>query len=247
MRGDVAALVAAAGLGTRLGPGAPKALRELGGASLLEHAVTRLAQAPSIGLIVVAAPPDHVGSLRARLTADVPVDVVAGGSTRQASVAAALAAVPASYRYVMVHDAARAFAPPELVERIADALRAGHPAVIPVLDVVDTVKQVDESGHVVATLDRSVLRSVQTPQGFHRDVLVAGHARADTADATDDAGLAERIGVRVYCVPGAESALKITRPADLDRAALLLQPLAERGQAGTFASDDNGVGRTLQS
>ena len=183
MRGDVAALVAAAGLGTRLGPGAPKALRELGGASLLEHAVSRLAQAPSIGLIVVAAPAEHVDSLRARLSADVPVDVVAGGATRQASVAAALAAVPPSYGFVVVHDAARAFAPPELVERIADALRAGHPAVIPVLDVVDTVKQVDETGHVVATLDRSVLRSVQTPQGFHRDVLETGHSRADTTDA----------------------------------------------------------------
>jgi 2-C-methyl-D-erythritol 4-phosphate cytidylyltransferase len=223
MRGDVAALVAAAGLGTRLGPGTPKALRELGGASLLQHAVSRLAQAPSIGLIVVAAPVDHVDSLRARLTADVTVEVVAGGATRQASVAAAMASVPPSYAYVVVHDAARAFAPPDLVERIAAALRAGHKAVIPVLDVVDTVKQVDETGHVVATLDRSVLRSVQTPQGFHRDVLVAGHARADITDVTDDAGLAERIGVPVYCVPGAESALKITRPADLDRAELLLR------------------------
>jgi 2-C-methyl-D-erythritol 4-phosphate cytidylyltransferase len=245
MRGDVAALVAAAGLGTRLGPGAPKALRELGGASLLEHAVSRLAQAPSIGLIVVAAPAEHVDSLRARLSADVPVDVVAGGATRQASVAAALAAVPPSYGFVVVHDAARAFAPPELVERIADALRAGHPAVIPVLDVVDTVKQVDETGHVVATLDRSVLRSVQTPQGFHRDVLETGHSRADTTDATDDAGLAERIGVRVFCVPGAESALKITRPADLDRAELLLRTL--KSDDGTFRSDDGSARRTLQT
>jgi 2-C-methyl-D-erythritol 4-phosphate cytidylyltransferase len=245
MRGDVAALVAAAGLGTRLGPGAPKALRELGGASLVEHAVSRLAQAPSIGLIVVAAPAEHVDSLRARLSADVAVDVVAGGATRQASVAAALASVPPSYGYVVVHDAARAFAPPELVERIADALRAGHPAVIPVLDVVDTVKQVDETGHVVATLDRSVLRSVQTPQGFHRDVLVAGHSRADITDATDDAGLAERIGVPVFCVPGAESALKITRPADLDRAELLLRTFGS--DDGPFRSDGGSGGRTLQT
>ena len=240
MRGDVAALVAAAGSGTRLGPGAPKALREFGGASLLEHAVSRLARAPSIGLIVVAAPAEHTEALRGRLAADVPVpvDVVAGGPTRQASVAAALAAVPDSYAYVVVHDAARAFAPPGLVERVAQALRDGHRAVIPVLEVVDTVKQVDESGHVVATLDRSVLRSVQTPQGFHRDVLVAGHARADITDVTDDAGLAERIGVRVYCVPGDEAALKITRPADLERAESLLR---------AFAADATFGGRTLQS
>jgi 2-C-methyl-D-erythritol 4-phosphate cytidylyltransferase len=241
MRGDVAALVAAAGMGTRLGPGAPKALRELGGASLLEHAVARLAQAPSVGLIVVAAPAEHVDALRSRLTAHVRVEVVGGGPTRQASVAAALAAVPPSFGYVVVHDAARAFAPPELIERVAAALREGHRAVIPVLDVVDTVKQVDETGHVVATLDRSCLRSVQTPQGFHRDVLVAAHARADVSDVTDDAGLAERIGVPVYCVPGAEAALKITRPADLDRAELLLS------QANNFASGGGSGGRTLQT
>jgi 2-C-methyl-D-erythritol 4-phosphate cytidylyltransferase len=234
MRGDVAALVAAAGSGTRLGPGAPKALRELGGASLLEHAVDRLARARSIGLIVVAAPAEHVEVLRARLRADVGVgvDVVAGGATRQASVAAALAAVPDRYGYVVVHDAARAFAPPELVERVAQALRDGHRAVIPVLEVVDTVKQIDESGHVVATLDRSVLRSVQTPQGFHRNVLVAGHARAEISDVTDDAGLAERIGVRVYCVPGDEAALKITRPADLERAESLLRAFAGEASSG---------------
>ena len=238
MRGDVAALVAAAGSGSRLGPGAPKALRELGGASLLEHAVSRLARAPSVGLIVVAAPAEHAESLRTRLDADVAVEIVVGGATRQASVAAALAAVPDQYRYVVVHDAARAFAPPDLIERVAQALRDGHRAVIPVLEVVDTVKQVDESGHVVATLDRSVLRSVQTPQGFHRDVLVAGHARADICDVTDDAGLAERIGVRVYCVPGDESALKITRPADLERAESLLRAFAAEASFGR---------RTLQS
>jgi 2-C-methyl-D-erythritol 4-phosphate cytidylyltransferase len=242
MRGDVAALVAAAGSGTRLGPGAPKALRELGGASLLEHAVSRLARAPSVGLIVVAAPAGHVEAmaeaLRGRWDADVGVDVVAGGATRQASVAAALLAVPDRYRYVVVHDAARAFAPPSLVERVSQALRDGHRAVIPVLEVVDTVKQIDESGHVVATLDRSVLRSVQTPQGFHRDVLVAGHARAEISDVTDDAGLAERIGVRVYCVPGDEAALKITRPADLERAESLLR---------AFAGDAPLGRRTLQT
>jgi 2-C-methyl-D-erythritol 4-phosphate cytidylyltransferase len=238
MRGDVAALVAAAGSGTRLGPGAPKALRELAGASLLVHAVRRLAQAPSVGLIVVAAPPAHVDDLRGQLTADVAIDIVAGGSTRQASVAAALAAVPDGYGYVVVHDAARAFAPPELVERVADALRAGHRAVIPVLEVVDTIKQVDEAGQVVATLDRSALRTVQTPQGFHRDVLAAAHARADMTDISDDAGLAERIGIPVYCVPGEDLALKITRPADLDRAQFLLR---------AFSADAAAGGRTLQT
>jgi 2-C-methyl-D-erythritol 4-phosphate cytidylyltransferase len=143
--------------------------------------------------------------------------------------------VPARFELVLVHDAARAFAPPELFERVAAALRAGHRAVIPVLDVVDTVKQVDASGHVVATLDRSSLRSVQTPQGFHRDVLEAGHRAAGGDARTDDAGLAESIGIKVFCVPGEEAAMKITRPADLDLAAALLSLVGP------------GDGRTLHS
>jgi 2-C-methyl-D-erythritol 4-phosphate cytidylyltransferase len=230
LRGDVAVLVPAAGLGTRLGPGGPKALRELAGASLLVHAVRRLVWAPSVGSLVVAVPVAHRTEveqiLAAEVPADVRLDVVVGGATRQASVAAALAVAPARFGYLLVHDAARAFAPPELVERVAAALREGHRAVIPVLDVVDTIKRVDGAGHVLGTVDRLELRRVQTPQGFHRDVLEAGHrAGARVGDAlTDDAGLVELLGVKVFCVAGSEAALKITRPADLDLAELLLRP-----------------------
>jgi 2-C-methyl-D-erythritol 4-phosphate cytidylyltransferase len=219
LRGDVAVLVPAAGLGTRLGPGAPKALRELGGASLLVHALRRVTRAAGVGLVVVAAPVGAVDSVRASLVAldgraSDGVVVVEGGATRQDSVAAALAAVPPEFTIVLVHDAARAFAPADLFERVAGAVRSGHDAVIPVLPVVDTIKQVDPSGHVYATPDRSSLRTVQTPQGFRRDVLERAHAAA-VDSLTDDAGLAERIGVRVFCVAGDEAALKITRPDDL--------------------------------
>jgi 2-C-methyl-D-erythritol 4-phosphate cytidylyltransferase len=230
LRGDVTVLVPAAGLGTRLGPGAPKALRPLGGVSLLVHAVRRLCVAPSVGSVVVAAPVGRVTDVYALLSEQVApgvqLDVVEGGSTRQQSVAAALAAAPMPYPIVLVHDAARAFAPVDLVERVAAAVRAGHEAVIPVLPVVDTIKSVDESGHVIATLDRSALRTVQTPQGFRRDLLEAGHRSAMDAH-TDDAGLVEKLGVRVFSVLGAEAALKITRPADLAFAEMLL--LAEGG------------------
>jgi 2-C-methyl-D-erythritol 4-phosphate cytidylyltransferase len=175
--------------------------------------------------VVIAAPVDGVDSVRALVTREVPpgvqLRVVAGGATRQDSVAAALAAVPAGFPIILVHDAARAFAPSELVERVAAAVRDGHEAVIPVLPVIDTIKQVDESGHVCATPVRSTLRAVQTPQGFRRDVLEAAH-RAATDSLTDDAGLAELIGVRVFCVPGEEAALKITRPADLSTAERLM-------------------------
>jgi 2-C-methyl-D-erythritol 4-phosphate cytidylyltransferase len=223
-RGDVAVLVAAAGSGVRLGAGAPKALCLLAGEPLLAHAVRRVAAAPSVGHVVIAAPAAEVNGVRALIAAvaaAAPVTVVAGGPSRQASVAAALAAAPAEFEIVLVHDAARALAPAALVERVAAAVRGGWGAVVPVLPVVDTIKQVDPVGTVAGTVDRAALRVVQTPQGFRREVLIAAHAAA-VDDLTDDAGLAEKIGVVVGTVPGDEAAMKITRPFDLRVARLLL-------------------------
>jgi 2-C-methyl-D-erythritol 4-phosphate cytidylyltransferase len=137
-------------------------------------------------------------------------------------VAAALVAVPERFTIVLVHDAARAFVPAAMIERVAAAVRAGHPAVVPVLPVVDTVKYVGMDGVVTGTADRDRLRVVQTPQGFQREILVAAHAAA-RGEHTDDAGLAERYGVAVFTVPGEEAALKITRPFDLAVAELLLE------------------------
>jgi 2-C-methyl-D-erythritol 4-phosphate cytidylyltransferase len=220
-RGDVAVLVPAAGAGLRLGPGGPKALRLLAGEPLLVHAIRRVAAAPSVRMIVVAAPAAEVEAVRDLLAPVASVTVVAGGAERQESVALALAAVPAQIGIVLVHDAARALTPPQLIESVAAAVRDGHPAVIPALPVVDTIKEVDPGDLVLGTVDRSVLRSVQTPQGFRHDVLAAVHAAA--ADAhTDDAGLVEKAGLPVICVPGSELALKITRPLDLVLAEALL-------------------------
>ena len=225
-RGDVAVLVPAAGAGVRLGPGGPKALRLLDGEPLLVHAVRRVAAAPSVRLIVIAAPATEVEAVRLLLAPVAPVHVVAGGAERQQSVAAALAVVPPDVAIVLVHDAARALTPPDLVESVAAAVRGGRPAVIPVLPVVDTVKEVGADGSgsgevVLGTVDRSVLRAVQTPQGFRHDVLAAAHASA-TDPLTDDAGLVEKAGLPVACVPGSELAMKITRPLDLILAETLL-------------------------
>jgi 2-C-methyl-D-erythritol 4-phosphate cytidylyltransferase len=222
VRGDVAVLVPAAGMGVRLGPGGPKALRLLAGEPLLVHAVREVASAPSVGCVVVAAPPDDVGAVEELLAPVADVVVVAGGAIRQESVALALAAVPDRFEIVLVHDAARALAPGTLVESVAAAVRAGRDAVIPVLAVVDTIKEVGADGRVVGTVDRSVLRAVQTPQGFRRAVLAAAHASAVAAH-TDDAGMVEKLGVPVHTVPGDELALKITRPMDLAVAEALLR------------------------
>jgi 2-C-methyl-D-erythritol 4-phosphate cytidylyltransferase len=219
-RGDVAVLVPAAGAGLRLGPGGPKALRLLAGEPLLVHAIRRVAAAAPVRQIVVAAPAADVEAVRALLAPVAPVTVVAGGAERQESVAIALAQVPPEIEIVLVHDAARALTPPALIESVAATVRDGAPAVIPVLPVVDTIKEVSGEA-VLGTVDRAALRRVQTPQGFRHDVLAAVHAAA-TDPLTDDAGLVEKAGRPVICVPGSELALKITRPLDLILAEALL-------------------------
>ena len=212
MTSSVGVLVPAAGLGTRLGPGAPKALRELVGEPLLVHAVRGLRAAPSVGPVVVAAPAADVDDVAA-LLAPYDVSVVAGGGERTDSVRLALAALDPSVELVLVHDAARCLAPPSLVEAVVACLRSGADAVVPVLPVADTVKSV-EGDRVVATVDRSSLRAVQTPQGFRRSVLERAHAAAGGA-ATDDAGLVEALGIVVTTVAGDDEAFKVTRPIDL--------------------------------
>lgn len=215
--GRTAALVPAAGRGERLGPGVPKALRLLGGQPMLVHAV--LALASVVDLVVVAAPEesiDEVSALFTELEFGADIIVVAGGEERQDSVARALISLPDDIDVVLVHDAARPLVPSEVVTAVVTAVRAGHPVVIPALAVIDTVKEVDDSDHVARTVDRSRLRSIQTPQGFQRQVLQQAHAAADLeSPATDDAGLAEQLGIPVLVVPGHEEAFKVTRPIDI--------------------------------
>ncbi len=182
----------AAGAGTRLGPGAPKALRELAGEPLLVHAVRRLRECPSVGPIVVAAPVADVATVITLLEV-YDVTVVAGGAQRPDSVAAGLAVLPADVDLVLVHDAARALVPVSVVESVIAALRAGARAVVPVVAVADTVKRVSAAGTVVGTVPRADLRAVQTPQGFARDVLEAAHAprgarRTSHTDESDTDG-----------------------------------------------------------
>lgn len=232
-----AVVVPAAGRGERLGAGEPKALRRVGDVPLLVHAVDGLRRSGSVDVVVVAAPPGHVDTVEKVLreaVPSVPLAVVEGGATRQRSVAAALAVLEPDIDVVLVHDAARAFTPPDVVTRVVQAVHDGALAVVPVLPVTDTIKRVsgdrgDAGDRVESTLDRTLLRAVQTPQGFRRDVL--GDAqRADEAvlaSATDDASLLEALGVPVTVVPGSDEAFKVTRPLDL----LLAEALVRRRAA----------------
>jgi 2-C-methyl-D-erythritol 4-phosphate cytidylyltransferase/2-C-methyl-D-erythritol 2,4-cyclodiphosphate synthase len=219
MEARATAIVLAAGAGSRLGEGPPKAFREVDGGSILLRAVRAAAASPSVAAIVVTVPAGSEAEAEAMLDAvDTPVTVVAGGATRQASVRAALTWVPATSPIVAVHDAARCWASPALFDRVVQAVADGADGAVPVVAVTDTVKRV-EGDRVVGTVDRRELRLVQTPQAFRRDALVAAHERAaemGVVDATDDAALVEGSAI-VRAVEGDIANVKITTPHDLER------------------------------
>ncbi len=203
---------------------------------MLVHAVRAVAASRVVDLVVVAAPEDTAEQVATMLAGQAflaEVVVVTGGETRQDSVARALLTLPADVDVVLVHDAARPLVPVEVVTSVVAAVRSGHPAVVPVVAVVDTIKRVDADGRVECTVDRSPLRAVQTPQGFQRAILQQAHATADLDDLpiTDDAGLVERMGVAVHVVEGHAEAFKVTRPFDVMMAEAVL---ARRRAAGAL-------------
>lgn len=218
-------VIPAAGRGERLGGPVPKALREVGGATLLEHSLRAIAECRSVTHLVVAAPEDHLDTVT-RITAsmDIPASlvVVVGGATRTASVQCASAALPSDILGVLDHDAARPLVPVRVVDAVVAALSGGAQAVVPVVPIVDTIKEVDEAGRVLRTVDRSVLRAAQTPQGFAPDVLASALAQPG-AEATDISALVERLGLPVLVVPGDADAFKVTTPPDLLLAEAILR------------------------
>lgn len=216
-------VLVAAGRGERLGGDVPKALRELGGRPLFAYALAAAAHSGAVAHVVLIADPEAGWAAtrglpetsRERLRA-----VVRGGPLRRDSVCEGLHAVRAAVGaspsnpdpVVLVHDAARPFAPPELFARMAEACARG-PAVA-VRAVPDTVKEVD-GGVVRKTLDRARLALAQTPQGARLSLLERAHEVMPGIDATDDAALLEALGAPVTAVPGSETNFKITSPEDL--------------------------------
>ncbi len=220
----IAIIVVAAGSGTRLSAGAPKAFVGIDERTVLRHALDAVFASTAAQVIVVA-PAGREGDALTE-TYDAAGDgtrrttVVVGGATRQQSVAAGLASLWGDVEIVLVHDAARALTPPAVFERVIAAVDAGAAGVVPVLPVIDTIKRIDGET-IVEAVDRSQLAAAQTPQGFRRDVLETAYRVADR-EFTDDAALVAAAGHDVITVAGDPAAFKITTPADLDRARALL-------------------------
>ncbi len=222
MINKTAAIIAAAGAGNRLAANLPKALVKLVDKTLVEHAVSALS--PVAELIIITAPTGYEDQF-SKLLGD-QVKVITGGVLRSDSIRIALRNIPEKYEYVLVHDGARALATTDLAQSVVAQLVKGEQAVIPALDVIDTIKEVDSSNYVRNTLNRSSLRAVQTPQGFSRSVLARAHQASE--DATDDAALVEALGIAVKVIPGEFRALKITTKADLATATQILLPNTQK-------------------
>ncbi len=205
----ITAIITAAGAGVRFGGDKPKQFLRLGTNTVLETAILAFQNHKYIDEILVTLPSDYL-SLESDLKAKFPklVMVVKGGETRQESVGNALKQV--STEIVLIHDAARPFVTSDVISRVVErAVRTK--AVVPVINVRDTVRTED------GTLDRTKLKSVQTPQGFETELLMEAvkRAKADGFTGTDDASLVERLGVKVDMVDGSDENLKITVKADL--------------------------------
>jgi 2-C-methyl-D-erythritol 4-phosphate cytidylyltransferase / 2-C-methyl-D-erythritol 2,4-cyclodiphosphate synthase len=221
----VAAVIVAAGRGYRAGGDMPKQYRALAGEPVIRPTLAAFVGHPQIDAVQPVIHADDRAIFQAataglqRLLPPVP-----GGATRQASVRAGLEALrTAAPDLVLIHDAARPFLSGDLISR-AIAAATEHGAAVPAIAVTDTVKAVDERNMVSETLDRSRLRTVQTPQAFAYDVIVALHDRAAAAgrnDFTDDAALAEWAGRAVNVFAGEAGNVKLTTNEDFERAEAL--------------------------
>jgi 2-C-methyl-D-erythritol 4-phosphate cytidylyltransferase len=221
---DVGVVIVAAGSGTRTGGDELKQFRWIAGKPMLLHSVQTFMARPDVGMVVCVLPQRYAGDPPPWLfQCDVDRLLVSiGGRTRSESVANGLDDLPDEAQIVLVHDAARPLVDEATIDRVVNSVRMGTCA-IAALPVVDTLKEVDENGMIVRTVDRDALWRAQTPQGFPRQVIVDAHRRAnrERISATDDAALCERLGIPVRVVRGTERALKVTEAADFARAEAL--------------------------
>jgi 2-C-methyl-D-erythritol 4-phosphate cytidylyltransferase len=222
-----------------MGGETPKQFLELDGAPILFHTLRRLASCDTITEIILATRAEEIDRLEDRCRQEKfrqPVRVVKGGATRQESVAAALGHVADDVELVAVHDAVRPFVTREQVTRVIEEARKCGAAIlgIPAMDTVKEVKRgslPEDTALITATVPRERVVLAQTPQIFRTKLLKEAFARAasDGVNASDEAGLVERLGHDVHVIHGTERNIKITRPADMELARFYLD--LERGRA----------------
>lgn len=219
---SVAAIVLAAGKGERFGKDQPKQFRKISGKEMYRYSVESLLRHPRVHEVILVVPENRLsGMLQAARGIDPErMKVVAGKDTRQGSSRAGLHAVSARISHVLIHDAARPRFSRKLLNRILDALLQAD-AVVPAIDVTDTLVRLERQGGVDAFPDRLCYKRLQTPQGFRLSVIREAHERAmnDAAGirATDDAGLVHHYQLAtVLLVPGELGNIKITTPEDLE-------------------------------
>jgi len=229
----IAAILPAAGLGTRMGADTPKQFLELGGEPLVIFTLRRLAACPAITDFILATRSEELSFLEDKVSharLGRPARVAHGGETRQQSVANALAQVTPETEIVLVHDAVRPFVTPTQIDRLIQEARIRGAAIlgIPAIDTVKEVKRASlpqDVALITSTIPRERIVLAQTPQAFQYKILVDAFARAKQDDmvASDEASLVERTGQNVYVVLGSERNLKITRPSDMDLARFYLE------------------------
>jgi len=229
----IAAIVPAAGLGTRMGADQPKQFLELDGVPLIIFTLRRLASCPAITDFIIATRAEDVVSLQdkvAKAALGRPAKVIHGGDTRQQSVANALAQVDPATEIVLVHDAVRPFVTREQTERLIAEARARGAAILG-LPAIDTIKEVkraslpEDVALISATIPRERIVMAQTPQAFSYALLRDAFRKAqqDDVNGSDESVLVERLGHDVYVVQGSERNIKITRPSDMELARFYLQ------------------------
>ena len=221
--GKIGVVIVAGGSGSRMGADVPKQFLMLGGEPILVRTVRRFLEALPKSEVVVVLPEAHLGQwadYQAEYSLDEEVKAVAGGATRFESVKSGLSALGADCELVAIHDGVRPLLSTQMIERgVAEAQKFG--AVIPVIEVVDSLRRVDSDGRT-QHIDRSSMRAVQTPQIFDTETIRKAYECEFRATFTDDASVVEASGVQIHLYQGEATNIKITTPADLLYAEALL-------------------------
>ncbi|MBZ0167025.1 MAG: 2-C-methyl-D-erythritol 4-phosphate cytidylyltransferase [Candidatus Omnitrophica bacterium] len=219
------AIIPAAGSGTRMGSSIPKTLLPINGTPMIVHTLRAFENCASVDGVVLVVHPDHAPEYR-RVVEEAGItkvkEYITGGSRRSESVGNGLTYVDANCGIIVVHDGARPLIKPELIDKAVSMCVTDRAVVIGV-PVKQTIKKINTNEQVVErTLDREALWEIQTPQVFHKEILVEAYEQAKSLDVTDDASLVEQMGIKVKVMQGDYFNIKITTPEDIAIAEKLL-------------------------